>query len=182
MRLAAVAALGGEPGFHSVDGRAEATTLADASVDLVTAAQAFHWFDKDATRREWSRILRPPRWVALVWNDRRTASDAFGRAYDAFLNEWGGAEYQRVRGSWAVAENLERFFGSGGWSEHTIPNRQTLDLAGLQRRLLSSSYLPGPDHPKREPMLVAARAMFEAHEHDGSVTMRYETRVYLGRL
>jgi SAM-dependent methyltransferase len=180
MRLAAEAALAGERRFRSVDGRAEATTLADASVDLVTAAQAFHWFDKDLARREWSRILRPPRWVTLLWNDRLTESDAFGLAYDALLNEWGGAEYQRVRGSWAVGDNLDRFFGA--WDVHVIPNRQTLDLAGLQRRLLSSSYLPGPDHPNREPMLAAARAMFEEHERGGRVTMEYETRVYVGRL
>src|SRR5687768_9631235 len=59
--------------FHSVDGRAEGTTLADGSVDLVVAAQAFHWFqDLDFVRCEFGRILRPGGRVVLLWNTRKT--------------------------------------------------------------------------------------------------------------
>jgi SAM-dependent methyltransferase len=182
MRRAAEGALAAEGRFHSVDGRAEATTLPDASVDLVTAAQAFHWFDRESARTEWQRVLRPPRPVALLWNDRRPEADAFGRAYEAFLDEWGGAEYRRVRWSWSAGGTIASFFGPSGWSEHSIPNRQTMDLAGIEGRLLSSSYLPGPEHPSRDAMLAAARALFDAHERNGAVTLEYETRVYVGRL
>ena len=59
MRLAAERALGGSPGFVSVKATAENTTLADKSVDVVTAAQSFHWFDADAFKRECKRILKP---------------------------------------------------------------------------------------------------------------------------
>lgn len=59
MRAAAERLLRGQAKFHSVDGRAEATTLPTASVDWITAAQAFHWFDVSAARREFRRILRP---------------------------------------------------------------------------------------------------------------------------
>jgi SAM-dependent methyltransferase len=52
MRQAAERLLAGWPGFRSVAGTAEATTLDAGSVDLVVAAQAFHWFDPDATRAE----------------------------------------------------------------------------------------------------------------------------------
>ena len=51
--------------FTSIDGSAEATTLDDSSVDFVTAGQAFHWFEPEATRREFSRILKP------AWLGRR---------------------------------------------------------------------------------------------------------------
>ena len=66
MRAAAERAQGGNPHFHSVEGRAERTTLAPASVDAVTAAQAFHWFDLDEARAEFVRILKPPQWAALI--------------------------------------------------------------------------------------------------------------------
>ncbi|MFN0137957.1 MAG: class I SAM-dependent methyltransferase, partial [Phycisphaerae bacterium] len=65
--------------FRSVDGRAEATTLPDASVDAAIAGQAFHWFDTVAARQELARIVRPPGLIALIWNDRETESTAFLR-------------------------------------------------------------------------------------------------------
>src|SRR5579864_6957992 len=68
MRAAALEWLGGNARFRAVDGTAEATTLATASVDLVSAAQAFHWLDPAAVRREWARILRPGGLAAIYWN------------------------------------------------------------------------------------------------------------------
>ena len=70
MRAAGERLLADFHGFQSVDGRAEATTLPDQIVDFVAAAWAFHWFELEHTRAEFARILRPPGWVALVWNER----------------------------------------------------------------------------------------------------------------
>jgi ubiquinone/menaquinone biosynthesis C-methylase UbiE len=58
-------------GFTSIAATAESTTLPDHSVDFVTAGQAFHWFDREKARAEFTRILKPGGWVVLVWNDRR---------------------------------------------------------------------------------------------------------------
>src|SRR5262249_24334925 len=80
--------------FYSVDGRAEATTLPDASVDWVVAAQAFHWFDVPACKREFSRILRGPRAVMLVWNDRRNDTP-FLAAYERLLYEFA-TDYKAI--------------------------------------------------------------------------------------
>src|SRR6266536_1302519 len=66
MREAGERLLADYPQYTSVDGIAEATTLADASVDIITAGQAFHWFDREKARAEFARILRPSGWVALV--------------------------------------------------------------------------------------------------------------------
>ena len=70
MRTYAEAQLTGRPGFHSVPGSAEATTLPPASIDLLVAGQAFHWFNLAPARAELLRILRPGRWAALLWNER----------------------------------------------------------------------------------------------------------------
>src|SRR5580704_8341752 len=70
MRAAGERMLSGEPRFRSVEGRAEATTLPDGSVDFVTAGQAFHWFEPTAARAEFQRILKPAGWVVLIWNER----------------------------------------------------------------------------------------------------------------
>ena len=94
MRKAAEAALNQYPNLRAVDGRSEATTLPDGSVDLVTAAQAFHWFEPVATRAEFVRILRPPCWVALIWNDRRDTATPFMTAYRQMLDTLG-TDYQQ---------------------------------------------------------------------------------------
>src|SRR5688500_17757753 len=58
MRHEAEGRLGANPLFVSVAGSAEDTTLPTNSLDLVVAAQAFHWFDLHAAGREFRRILR----------------------------------------------------------------------------------------------------------------------------
>src|SRR5437870_2796600 len=67
--------------FVSVDGSAEATGLDSSSVDLITAGQAFHWFDRPRARQEFERILKPGGWAALVWNER-LINTPFLVAYD----------------------------------------------------------------------------------------------------
>ena len=90
MREAGDALLTGYARFRSVDGTAEATTLGDSSVDLITAAQAFHWFDVDATRREWLRVLRPNGAVALIWNERLVETP-FMREVEAITDKFAAA-------------------------------------------------------------------------------------------
>src|SRR6185436_17975052 len=87
MRAAAQQQLGGESRFRQQPGRAEATGLPDASVDAIVAGQAFHWFEPEATRREWVRILRPGGLVALIWNDRRLDGCPLLADYDRLLSE-----------------------------------------------------------------------------------------------
>jgi SAM-dependent methyltransferase len=179
MREAAEARLGGEPRFRSVDGTAEVTGLPDASVDLVTAAQAFHWFDREPTRREMRRILRGDR-VALFWNSRKTDTTPFLRDYEALLRRFG-TDYAEIDHTRVGSESLAPFFG-GPFERRVFPNRQVFDLDGLRGRLLSSSYVPGPGRPGHDEMLAELRRLFDRHQEDGRVTFEYDTELYLGRL
>ncbi|HEX2269365.1 MAG TPA: class I SAM-dependent methyltransferase, partial [Pyrinomonadaceae bacterium] len=95
MREVAEKIFNDEPLFRSVDGSAEATTLADSSVDMVVAGQAFHWFDHERARVEFARILRPGGWVVLLWNDRRVGSTPFLAAYEQLLQTYG-TDYRAV--------------------------------------------------------------------------------------
>ena len=96
MREAGERLLAGFPKLSSVDGTAEATTLPDASVDFVTAAQAAHWFDRMRARQEFSRILRPGGWLVLLWNEREVDTTPFLRDYEQLLLTYG-TDYQQVR-------------------------------------------------------------------------------------
>ncbi len=182
MREAGERLLQGYPRFHSVDGTAEATTLPDGSVDLVTAGQAFHWFDRARAREEFRRILRAPRWVALIWNERRIASTPFLAAYEHLLLQYG-TDYAQVQHRDAADDAaLGEFFAPHGYVRASFENRQVFDFDGLQGRLLSSSYAPAAGQPGHEAMLAELRRLFETHQSHGTVTVEYDTQVYYGRL
>jgi SAM-dependent methyltransferase len=180
MREAAADLFGGRENFHSVDGRAEATTLASASVDLVAAGTAFHWFDQAPTRIEFARILRPGGHIVLFWNLRR--QDGFMLEYEAILRAHccGYAEVESSRRADEPA--IRAFFGAGFLETETFPNAQRLDFEGLLGRARSSSYAPRPGDEAYEPLREALRAAFERSAVDGHVTLNYDTRLYAGRM
>lgn len=180
MREAGRKALGRFPRFHACDGRAEATGLPPGSVDFVTAGQAFHWFEPQAARAEFRRVLKPGGWVALVWNERATVS-AFHDAYEAMLVRHG-VDYCKIRASRNDEASILAFFDAAAVRRATYTHAQTFDYEGLKGRLLSSSYSPKAGHPSHEPMLAALRKLFATHQKDGRVEFPYETTMWFGRL
>jgi SAM-dependent methyltransferase len=180
MRQAAEIQLGGNPRFHSIAASAEATTLADHSMDVVFAAQAFHWFDLPKARAEFSRLLKADGFIALVWNVRQTDSTPFLRDYEALLETYA-TDYAQVRHESIDETVLQQFFAGGSYQRRSLPNAQHLDFEGLRGRLLSSSYAPAVGQPGHEPMLEELRRLFDTHQHDGLVDILYDTEIHVGR-
>jgi SAM-dependent methyltransferase len=180
MREAAERLLSDYGRFRSVNGSAEATTLADDSVDLITASQAFHWFDVPKARRELARVLKPQGWVVLIWNERPPEAGAFLDEYDALLRRHA-ADYDRVTRMRADEAKMREFFGRRPQSV-VFANQQVLDFAGLKGRLMSSSYAPEPGHREHEPMIAGLRALFERHNRAGKVVFPYRTLAYFDQL
>ena len=167
MRQAAETLLRDRPRFHSVIGTAEQTTLADQTVDYIVAGQAFHWFDIAGARREFAHILRSGGWVVLMWNTRKIDTTPFLRGYEKLLLDFG-TDYQEVNHANISDEAMRQFFGTRP-HYRALPNEQVFDLAGLTGRLLSSSYVPGPNDPRHGPMLAALAQLFDAHHEEGHV-------------
>jgi SAM-dependent methyltransferase len=180
MRGAGEHLLAGEPRFHSVDGRAENTALPDLSVDFVAAGQAFHWFEPTAAAAEFRRILKPPGWVVLVWNERK-AGPGFAEDYDALLQRYA-PQYKMLEGMRNDSEVLDRFFGDSRWRLVRLPNEQRLDREGLRGRVLSSSYVPLPGEPNCEPLLEGVDHLFAKYQRGGVIVFPYETKLYYGSL
>jgi SAM-dependent methyltransferase len=181
MRAAAEQLLGHHPDFHSLAATAEATTLPAASVDLVLAAQAFHWFDRAKARAEFARILRPGGQVVLVWNERELDTTPFLRAYEQLLHTHA-TDYGQVRHENIDHAILAAFFAPTPFQTREFANAQTFDYEGLESRLLSSSYTPAADSPRRAPMLAELRRVFDRNAEGGRVTFAYITRAHFGRL
>jgi SAM-dependent methyltransferase len=181
MRETAEKLLRMHPGFRSIAGRAEATTLEDASLDFAVVGQAFHWFDVASARREFLRILKPSGWAVIVWNEREFDKTPFLRAYDQLLQRYA-PEYAREKHKGVYDNALKDFYGSAGLMERAFNYRQELSLEGVQGRMLSASYTPEPGHPNHEPLMAELAKAFQAYQIDGRVTLEYITRMYYGRL
>ncbi|MBV9948302.1 MAG: class I SAM-dependent methyltransferase [Myxococcales bacterium] len=184
MRDAAAAELGADPSFAgrfaTSSGSAEETGLADQSVDVVAAGQAFHWFDPALARAEFARVLRPPGAVVLLWNLR--GDTPLIRDYEDLLVRFAPG-YGEVRMRERAEEGpIRAFFSPGAVARVRFEHEQRFDEAGLRGRLLSASYAPRPGHPLHAPMLQRLSEIFRAHERGGEATFAYETVVYAGTL
>jgi ubiquinone/menaquinone biosynthesis C-methylase UbiE len=164
--------------FKSIKGSAESTTLPSVSVDFITAAQSFHWFDQTSARTEFRRILRKPGWVVLVWNTRRK-STPFLRAYDRLVR--GRAS----EGRRASHEDLPQTVFSNFLGKHLtvkLPNSQECDEEALKGRVMSASYSPLPGDPLHQELLDSLTQLFNRYQVNGRVTFEYDTEVYAGQL
>jgi SAM-dependent methyltransferase len=184
MRAAAEAHLGEWKNFHSVRATAEATTLANANVNFITAGQAFHWFKPDEARREFLRILKPAGYVALVWNERKIDASAFNRAYQTMIEKYQIDHTEVRRKSMQATDDstLGPFFGSVGVKSCVFDNPQMLDRQGLIDRIASSSYMPLANDPRHKQLIGEANALFDSHQENGAVRIAQETHVYYGQL
>ncbi|MEZ4656501.1 MAG: class I SAM-dependent methyltransferase [Caldilineaceae bacterium] len=180
MRAAGDAYLRGYARFSSVDGTSEATALANQSVDLIVAGQAFHWFEPAPTRAEFARILRPGGHVALVWNSRRL-DVPFMQEYEEILHQftdnYGGVSERNI-----LDENIAAFFAPQPMQLQTFENAQRFDFDGVKGRALSSSYSPAPEHPRHEPFVAALADLFAWFQENNTVQIQYVTRLYWSQL
>ena len=166
------------PGVVSIDGTAERTSLPDASSDLITVAQAFHWFDRVAFQRECRRLLKPHGKVLLVWNDRDTSSELIRDNFEinhrfcpSFKGSSNGIDFS--------PESFYDFF-AGVFETPTFENNLSYDLEAFLSRNLSSSYAPREGDPNYEPYCQAIKELFLQYQKDGVVQYPYITRCYLG--
>ncbi len=180
MRVAAVEYLKEFRDFKPIDGSSENTNLNDHCIDLVAAAQAFHWFRPAPTRKEFERIVKPGGHIALIWNIRQETTTPFLIEYEQFIRDHS-ADYEAVRHNNIGDEEVNQFLGPE-MRTATFDNVQEFDLDGLLGRLLSSSYMPAEDDARFPAVKKALTALFAKHERNGRIQILYDTKVYLSRI
>jgi ubiquinone/menaquinone biosynthesis C-methylase UbiE len=179
MREAAERLLGDYEKFRSVSASAEDTTLGDQSVDLITAAQAFHWFDPVKAQIEFKRILGKMGSVVLVWNSDQVGSN-FWRDYESFLLKYG-TDYKELKEKGTEEECKIQNFFCGKFTLKVLKNFQELDFEGFKGRFLSISHAPLPSHAGYSSALQGLHELFQRHQCNGRLRMEYDTKIYFGR-
>jgi SAM-dependent methyltransferase len=164
------------PRVEWVAGTAEWTGLGEASIDLVTAFQAFHWFDHTKALREMVRILRPGGRAAVIYNER-DENDRFTAAYGDLVRAYQTDQTERRR-----ADALEAFAAFEGWHVRRrveLRNEHVLELDGALARARSTSYLPKTG-AQADELHAAIRALVGRHARDGQVVMLMRTIAVTG--
>ena len=179
MREAADRLLSHHAGYVSVDGTAEESTIPPYSIDLIAAAQAFHWFDKDAFKKECRRIARDEAYCLLIWNERKVESP-FEKAYEDLLMRFA-TDYTNVDHRNIKPEEMSLFFAPHEMTAKVFYNEQLFDYEGVKGRLLSSSYAPNAGHPNYAPMIAHLENIFKEYEQSGKVGFSYDCNLLLGK-
>ncbi len=179
MRKAGENLLSSSDNFQSSSGTAESTGIISGSTDLITAAQAFHWFDKIKFKIECKRILKEKGFVALIWNNR-LRNTPFLEIYDEVLKNYS-VDYNEVNHQNITESQLEEFFG-GEFRKKTFQNQQTFDYEGMLGRLDSSSYAPKPGTANYEIVREKLTKAFQKYRKSDRIYFNYSTELYLGQI
>ncbi|WP_026733540.1 class I SAM-dependent methyltransferase [Fischerella sp. PCC 9605] len=158
------------------DGTAEVTNLSDASVDLVTCFQAFHWFNPEPTLSEFRRILKPSGRLAVVWNNR-DKEDALTAEYNRLVRAASNHHPAESR-----MKTVEPLLGTKHFvnvREYTFVYRHELDLTGLIGRATSASYVPRAGEAY-EQLISSLQELYQRFcDERAFVYMVYRTSVHL---
>jgi SAM-dependent methyltransferase len=181
MRSSAETELESYPGFTSINGTAENTGLAGKSADLITAAQAFHWFDKDMFKAECKRVLKEGANAALVWNSR-DASSPFVKDNAVIMKRFCSLFNGFSGGIDDTPERFKTFFENGSYDHRVFRNDLQYDLDGFIGRTLSASYALNESSPGFKGFIAALTELFERYSKSGKVIMHNITQSYIGKV
>lgn len=164
----------------SVNGTAENTTLSQNSIDLITVAQAFHWFDRAKFKSECKRILNGTGKVFLVWNDRDVTAQVIKDNFEVnkkycpnFKGSSNGIDFSE--------EGFTDFF-DGDFEIVEFDNGLVYDKEAFVSRNLSSSYAPKVGDECYDEYVKAVIEIFDKHSKNGVVDYPYITRCYIGKV
>ncbi len=169
------------PYFMSINGTAEATTLKDNSVDVISVATAFHWFNRKTCQSEFKRILRNNGDVLLLWNLRLTKLSALLQSYDDLLHQYC-PDYNGIPSQQIAESEVLAFFAKDSVKIYQFENQQLFDWKGLVGRLRSTSYALTPDQDHYDNMIKDLTHLFNQYQTNGKVIFPYTTKLYLGKL
>lgn len=166
------------PNVKILNAPAEDTGVTSASVDLVTAAQAFHWFDKAKFAEECKRIFTPNGRLAIIWNTR-TDTDMQKERNEIFLRSAG--QYDSVKGNVNADGKFapEKYFSE--YERVSFLQSMTMDMEQYVGCEMSRSYAPKEGTPLYDVQLDELTRLFEKYQNDGAVDVPYKTDCFLGK-
>lgn len=178
MRHTAEKELGAYERFKSVDGTADGTTLAAGSVDFITTAQAFHWFDAAEFQRECGRILRPGGKVLLIWNMRDMSASFNKECYDVFAKYC--PRFKGFSGGIKEHDDKIKYFFHDLYQCVRFDNPLLYDKNRFISRSLSGSYSLKQGDADYEKYLEELTKLFDKYSVNHMLEIQNQTVAYIG--
>lgn len=180
MRNTAIGELGEYKRFCAVDGTDSATQLNEKSVDFVTVAQAFHWFDVVSFKNECKRILRDNGMVFLIWNMRDMTSGVNKDCFSIFSEYC--PDFKGFSGGIQKDDARIRQFFENKYEYVEFDNPVSLDKNKFISRSLSGSYSLRNGNKNYSKYLDALYRVFERYAKENVITIANKIVVYIGRI
>lgn len=176
MRALAEKAFAGKSTCQVLAASAEDTTLPTASVDLITVGQAIHWFKPEETRKEFLRILKPSRWLAVL---RNYGTDAvYGKEVGTLFERFAKPEPSRL----ITRQPMNFYYGNDDFQKMLFAFDFSLTWEQFLGSLMSSALIPDEDDQTFDEFKTAAMKVFDSLSHMGIVKSSGETELFLGRV
>jgi SAM-dependent methyltransferase len=169
------------PGIRVVAGTAEAIPVRNASVDVVTCASAFHWFDHSRALPEINRVLASGGRLGIIWN-RRDKLEGWAAEFWNITEKHRGDTPGYRTGAWRAALESSPLFGD--ISEHWFEFTQRVDRDGLLARIASISFIETLPGPQRASVIAESARLLDSHPDTKGRTvfaLPYHTAVYITR-
>lgn len=166
-------------GFVSVNGTDEATTLDDKSIDIITVAQAFHWFNAEKFKAECKRILKEKGTTILVYNHRAAESELVKENADICRKYCPNFKGFSSKSGDFVKLKLDSFF-ENKFKVLSFPNNLVFSKEMFINRMLSASYSLTEQDKNFSEYINVLEQLFNKYSIDGVLTMPNETIAYIG--
>jgi len=179
MRTVAGRILADQPSIQVIAGAAEVTTLPDNSIDLITVAQAIHWFEPEKTRKEFGRILKRSGWLAIFRNSSR--NDLLDQDLEAIIQEQLGGEFGSVYPA-TRKKPIDHYFSDGLYKRKVFPFAFKQDWHEFIGVISTISYMPPPQDSRFLAIAEQARLVFNRYASDGLIQVKGQTELLLGQV
>ncbi len=166
------------PNFKSAAGSAEKTKLPDNSVDLITTAQAFHWFDTKSFKEECSRIIKPNGKAFLIWNTRDTEALINQKLHSVYSKYC--PNFKGFSGGTKPHDDRIKYFFDNNYEYITFDNPLYFDREKFINRSLSGSYSLKKGDSNFDLYIEEIENIFDEFETDGIVKIENQTVAYIG--
>jgi SAM-dependent methyltransferase len=161
-----------------VDGSAENTKLPNGAVDIITAAQAIHWFDPEPARQEMRRILKAGGWLVFLRN--YGTDQEKNKAIGSLMSKEYGADYTILNERPSEKSN-HFYFGNDNFQKLVFPFTFSQSWAEFMGALTTASFMPNEDHPLFGRLETKAKEIFFQYSTDGYWLVEGETELIIGQ-